>query len=238
VGEEVERYITRFGGSLLALAAIVGPFQSLVELSLPYLLATTLVSALCIAALAARQLADWSRVLRTGPGFRQNGTPKPKSGAWPPIALGLVCLCFVIVAWSQVNFVALRITVADGPRPVATFTAPLRAVAHMQINPPGADFDNCNASDLTPKGSREIDLRQQDWIPGKAIAALVIIGFVAPQVLQLDCGPTDAYLPPVLGPSDLVVLEGMQLLWTQLAIIIVGGSLWVGAVFRWRSLRR
>lgn len=235
---EVQRYLTGLAGPLLALGAIVAPFQSLVQLPLPYLLTTTFVAGLFTTAVVARRLANWGHVLPIDPGPRADERTRANNWAWPLTALGIVCVGFVLIAWWQVNLVALRIAVVDGPRPVAIFTAPLRPVAHMQINPPGADFSTCKASDLTPRGSREIAIERQDWIPGKAIAALVITDFAAPQILQLDCGPIDAYLPPILGPSDLVVLVGVQLLWAQLAIVVVGCSLWLGAVFRWRSLRQ
>jgi hypothetical protein len=241
VGDQFVKIVGWIVAPLIALAAIVAPIQTLLPLSLPYLLLLTLVATIAAALVCADALAAWVKPPRPQTGFSAGPANRPSRLAHVASVGALLVLCAAGAAGAgaELHFLALRTKAQSvAGNPVTVFYAPLRRVSQLTIVPHGADLAHCVPFNRSPKDAPSLDLTQTQWVAGDARASLLVKGFVSPQAFALSCGLPERYLPVSTDDADVLVLSEGALWGMYVATAILGGLIWAGSVWRLRLRAR
>jgi hypothetical protein len=232
----LEKYVSLYGGIILAVLALVAPFQTLVGLPLPYLLVLTAFAALLVLLATVDVLVtkDGTAAAAAAAARRRRrpaAPVPPLKRPHPKLRLAVVTILFAALAGAQVYFLALRLEVCGEATPASTVLhAPIRSIAEVDFALPTLKPDHCDVGPLTSV-DKTVEWDQTD-------RRVELHNFVWPRSVKIVCGPPSGYLDRIRNtPADVVSLDGGGLFTFGSLIAAAGVVLWGIAYLRWRSRR-
>jgi len=226
----VQKYIGPIGWFVTLAGTILAWFDGFTALPLFSRLFVVAVFTLATAVGGARWLARWCKDnAGNGPAWRVAASVLLLSG---------VCVGCVVLA----HFFTDRFSLTYGPDGTTSngllVYASGRTIPHVRVPlPPGGGTNDCNFKDGNPTGPQLVAY-PDNWDTQQR--AVVIDGFVFPQVLAVVCGPPAAFVRQITTtPASTEIFGSDELAAWKHWEDAIGGLLWVIALVAfWRWSRR
>ena len=227
------------------LATGIGVLLSVLSLGSAYdnFTAIGLLPKLIITALAAAfltlSLANWlSKKLRPSQQVVGFGAAQPDRSKTRVVVFSLIlavlCAVFVWFAFYLTQRFTLQLReTADAEESVTLLIAPDSSVDSVTIELPLREASTCDWRNRSQRDLPPLGIQMIGW--NSPTPKLHIDDFVYPQQLEIDCKPARTIRGGIIVPARTVIYLADTLWTVRIAIMIVGGLIWlVGCILMWR----